>query len=534
MVERISQAKKGWPNVRRVLIVLLVFLLGAGTIYPLKASDIRVVVDEGAQASVRLEVREFQRQPFVPLEKLANLLRARTYYNTLSKKVVLYLGNYRITVTAFNPFVVINGEVYQIPLETEYWRQQIWVPLKPFVQLIQPYYAGRLEYIPEERTLYVAREGINITGVKIEPKRNGTLIRIMTTRPFDTNAIGTRTSEGWLYVDIYGGRVDITRFYGDVRIGLVEKVVPIQFEESAQLSFQLKKQGIKVEDITVQSKRDEIWVSVRTKKRSVPQPVEKREPSKGNLARLEKERKKWIIDTIILDPGHGGRDPGAIGPTGLCEKDVTLDIAKRLKKLLERNLKVKVLMTRDKDRFMGLRERSAFANRHDGKLFISIHANAHNARWVRGFMTYCLGPAQTKEDLEIAQRENAVIEYEADQGVYGDFSNERFILLAMAQNSFNVESQELAAIIQEEARRRLRIKDLGVRQAGYLVLVGTSMPKVLVEAGFISNRAEERLLRSPYYRQKIAEVLYRSIRRFKERCERLVQSPRSVKNLSSK
>ena len=470
-----------------------------------------VRMQDGTQSQVRLDARVRHGIAFVPVRDLADLLEARTYYNNLAQKIVLYLGNHKVKVTALNPFVMIDEEVFQMPVATTVDKRGIWVPLDYFVPLIAPFTPSPISYDARHRTLSMVLEGINILAVTAEEKINGTLLRIHTLRKFDLSNLAIRLSQGWLYVDIYGGKLDTSRIYLAGAVGLFRKMVPIQFEESAQLSFRLSKK-IEKKDISLTTTDEEILVAIRTKK-NLPDEV---------LVDLQNEKKKWLIDTIILDPGHGGKDPGTIGYGGLKEKDVVLDIAKRLKKLLQRRLKVKVYMTRESDRFVGLRERSAFANKHGGKLFVSIHANSNPNRGAYGVETYCLGTARSEEDRLIAEKENSVIRYEDSWSDYKNLDNENYILLAMAQNSFNKESQELAALVQQSIARKLGTKSRGVKQAGFMVLVGTSMPKILVEVGFISNKWEAKRLRTRSYRQKVAEVIFEGIKKFKERSESVV------------
>jgi|Deesub1362B_J571_1020462.scaffolds.fasta_scaffold04019_3 N-acetylmuramoyl-L-alanine amidase len=487
-----------------VFVLLPAVLLAAG-------KDVEVEIRGDFIRTSSLPAREVRGIVFVPVAELADLLEAPTYYNSLAQKLVIVLGNHRVKVTALNSFVMVDDKVFQLPLATEFDDRGIWVPIDYFLEVIRGFTPAPLSYDRARRKLILHVEDMNILGVTAEEKINGVLLRIQTLRKFDPSNLAVRISQGWLYVDIYGGRLDTTRIYFSGSNRLLRKMVPIQFSESAQLSFRLAKE-IRREDITLSAVESEILVSIRTKT-DLPKDV---------LVDLEKERRKWLIDTIILDPGHGGKDPGTIGYGGLKEKDIVLDVAKRLKKLLEKRLGVKVLMTRESDRFVGLRQRSAFANKHKGKLFISIHANSNRNRRAYGVETYCLGTARTEEDRQIAELENSVIRYEDSWAEYGDLSNENYILLSLAQNSFNKESQELAAFIQRSIARRLGTRSRGIKQAGFMVLVGTAMPKVLVEIGFISNPREAKRLRSRAYRQKIAEAIYRGIKEFKERSERIV------------
>jgi N-acetylmuramoyl-L-alanine amidase len=230
---------------------------------------------------------------------------------------------------------------------------------------------------------------------------------------------------------------------------------------------------------------------------------------------LSEKKKRWRIDRVVIDPGHGGRDPGAIGPTGLQEKTVTLDIAQRLKILIESNLKIDALLTRDKDVLPGLNERTRFANQNDGKLFVSIHINANKNKKSRGFSTWLLGMAKTEQALATAELENSVIEFEDSKAPYASMKDAGHILNAIAHNSYVKESEDLARMISDEMEKQTYITNLGVYQANFYVLVGSAMPVLLVEAGFISNPSEEKLLRASWFREKIASLLFDCIARFK-------------------
>lgn len=235
-------------------------------------------------------------------------------------------------------------------------------------------------------------------------------------------------------------------------------------------------------------------------------------PSSRAVKRPLPERR---VRLVVLDPGHGGIDPGAVGRHGLKEKDVTLDIARRLKLLLEERLKVKVLLTRDQDRFVPLRERTRMANEAGADLFISIHTNAapRNSR-ARGMETYFLSEARTDWARAVAARENASIRFELPDTSLARLDEVSLILHDLAQSEFLKESSRLAEAIQEACIPLVKIPDRGVQQAGFFVLHGAFMPAVLVEVAFISNREEERLLKGSSFRQRLAQGIYEGIKRF--------------------
>jgi len=220
------------------------------------------------------------------------------------------------------------------------------------------------------------------------------------------------------------------------------------------------------------------------------------------------------IRTIIIDPGHGGKDPGAVGRRGLKEKQVVLDIAKRLKRILDRDRNLKVYLTRSRDRFVPLSKRASFANRRKGGIFLSIHANSAFTSRARGFETYYLSQAVDDTARAAATRENSVLKLEEFEGLpkaRRNNSNLETILWDMKYTEFRNQSMELAELIQKRLSRTLKIRNRGVKSAPFYVLKKVAMPSILVEVGFMSNRRDEALLRDANFREKIARALAESI-----------------------
>ena len=224
---------------------------------------------------------------------------------------------------------------------------------------------------------------------------------------------------------------------------------------------------------------------------------------------LIKEKKKWQFDTIIIDPGHGGKDPGSIGYKGTKEKDIVLDVSKRLARKIQKNLRVKTILTRDEDVFIRLQDRTKFANINEGDLFISIHVNSNESKKPYGFETYLLKPGRNQEAINVALRENSVIELEGNK--FEKLTDEQLIQATIAQSGFVQYSEKFAALIQEEIDKRVQSRNRGVKQAGFYVLMGASMPNVLIELGYISNPNEEKKLNSSSYRDMLATSIYYAI-----------------------
>ncbi|MFP5379114.1 MAG: N-acetylmuramoyl-L-alanine amidase, partial [Vicinamibacteria bacterium] len=226
------------------------------------------------------------------------------------------------------------------------------------------------------------------------------------------------------------------------------------------------------------------------------------------------------VSRIVIDPGHGGRDPGARAH-GVEEAELVLDVSLRLEKLLKQEPGLEVVLTRRTDVFIPLQERTAIANREGADLFLSIHANAARNAQARGIETYYLSFASNPEAEAVAARENAASE--------SAMHNLPDIVKAIALNNKLDESRDLAAMVQESLVTRLRrvnaeVRNLGVKKAPFVVLIGAQMPSVLAEISFLTHRQEAALLKTPTYRQQIAEALYQAILRYRQSLKSTVQT----------
>lgn len=224
------------------------------------------------------------------------------------------------------------------------------------------------------------------------------------------------------------------------------------------------------------------------------------------------ERKARLdIETIVLDPGHGGKDSGAIGRSGLMEKDAVLDVALRLGKLLRERLGKNVLLTRDKDEFIELDDRAKFANRHKADLFVSIHINSHTKSSARGLEMYHFGIASDRRAMEVAARENGnTINHARD---FVDMIKADLVLSKRIEESQNLAWETKLAVVNVVGPQ-YGLDDHGVKTAPFYVLRYTAMPSILAELSFISNPVDEKRLRMPVFRQKMAEGLYEGIRNY--------------------
>jgi N-acetylmuramoyl-L-alanine amidase len=286
-------------------------------------------------------------------------------------------------------------------------------------------------------------------------------------------------------------------------------VIEVQGQESAETlaNVERSRPSVPPAENRKQKNNDAVVASIETPK-PAPSPVKETKPgmkeSKPALPGLRK---------IVLDPGHGGKDPGAVGVDGIAEKDIVLKVAKKLAQKLTKDLGVQVVLTRKDDRFIRLEDRTAIANAEDADLFISLHMNASPSGEAKGLETYYLDNTTDEASIRLAERENATSR--------NNVSDLQFILSDMTQNMKLEDSVTLAHRLHESllgsvTHRNVGTKDLGVKKALFSVLVGARMPSVLLEMFFITNKAEGRAMNQDSYQDAVVDALYEGIQKYGE------------------
>ena len=497
---------------------------------------LRVEFDDGTPGTT-VGMFTVQNTAYFSLADLALALKLSTYENQASKKFEIKSPSLRVVATAENPFVTIIDQagrrsMYQLLVPVISAANSYFAPLTSFLPLFHIALGRSATYDDDRTVLRLSRDATtaeyDFTTLTMEPKANGMLIRIPASRPLSDFESWLR-KDGWLYVTIAGARADVDAINKLPPVGMVKKIVAIQSPTSVQLTFKTSGKIAASEIIKADSTND-ILISLRSPGSEEKLLLEKKQ--REVKADLENQRKRWEMDVIVLDAGHGGRDYGAIGVTKVKEKDVALGITLKLGKLIEKHLKgVKVVYTRKTDTFVELHRRGQIANEADGKLFISIHCNSlsHKPSSTRGFEVYLLRPGKTEDAVEIAERENSVIELEEGyEQRYQKLTDENFILVTMAQSAHVKASELFADIAQKEIKENTDIPDRGVKQAGFYVLVGASMPNVLIETAYLSNRQDERILNSDKGQEEIAGALFDAVKKYKEEYEKLLLEGKDI------
>ncbi len=410
-----------------------------------------------------------------------------------------------------------------------------FAPISEFVPLLERLSPFGASLQAESRILTkeppTSESQFDVTGLAIEPRLNGYLLTIKMAKKLG-NFDAFLSHDGWLYVTINDACADTVALSRFKSSGAIRRVLVFQSPTSVQLTFQVSPDIVQVDPL-IDDQTLNLLIALHTRTALEKEALEKQKAEEATKKqedtqdRLQRARDRSKLDVIVIDAGHGGKDPGTIGVSGTREKDVALGVALKLGELIKKNLKdVHVVYTRKNDTFVELYQRGKIANDADGKLFISIHCNSTERKpsSANGFEIYILRPGKTESAIRIAEKENDAIKYEENyKDRYQELTEERFILITMRQSAFIRYSEEFAVRASEAMANLLKIQNSGVKQAGFLVLVGASMPNVLVETGYLSNRKEERILRSAVGQQTIAEALFEGIKLYKADYEKALQ-----------
>lgn len=517
----------------RLLFLSLFFLVN---LYPQEYREIDIAI--GNQQK-KLSAYYKGNIAFVSVNELAQTFGVNHFYNPSNKKIEMKFNSYILKITAKNPFVVLASrrgnetETYQLPLTTLSLKGEIFIPLHYSSILLEKCFEKRINFSastgyiaktekpsvdvpiikPETKTETPPTPAFPPVDVKItiDEKANGTLITIKPDKK--VSKIEHQIRNDTLRILFTNSGLDQNKIQRTSPKGLVQGVDVSTASLGTVLNIALKKDYATYDLINDGGK--DILVSIHNKKFE----------RKDSKADAKKDR--WLFDVVVIDPGHGGKDYGAIGIGNAIEKDINLAIALKLGELIKENLKdVKVVYTRKDDTFIELYKRGKIANENNGKLFISIHCNSAPKKnsTPNGFEVYLLRPGRTDEAIAIAEFENSVIQLEDNPNRYEKLTDENFILVSMAHSSYMKYSEKFAGLLDNHVRQNLKINSRGVKQAGFYVLVGASMPSVLVEAGFLSNKSDADYLKSTRGQYDIAEAIFNSVKSFKTYYDTVIES----------
>jgi N-acetylmuramoyl-L-alanine amidase len=463
-----------------------------------------------------------QGMKYIPVMMFADVLGIK--YSVLSGngRIKFHFPIYNITITSKNPFLILESkenlqEIVQLPTSTYMINNQIYVPLMysmktlekalgSFIDFKEPDLLTIKEFKKEEESEIKnikSNKQFSISGLTLNEKANGTLIRLMSGKRIPSYTSSFK--ENTLYITLKNASADVNKLKKSGGKGVIKDIKAKNIRNNVELQISVTKDYTASEVLNIDNSND-IMITIHNKIFS-------------NNDNNNKNKEKWDFDVIVIDAGHGGKDVGAIGINGVREKDINLGVALKLGRLLESNMKdVKVVYTRSNDTFVELYKRGKIANEKRGKLFISIHCNSTPKRPTdaSGFEVYLLRPGRTQEAIQIAARENGVIQYEDNPKRYEKLTDENFILVSMAHSSYMKYSEKFSDLLDKQFGNNLEYRSRGIKQAGFYVLVGASMPSVLIETGFLTNRRDAAYLNSNNGQSKIAESILNAIKNYRE------------------
>lgn len=445
---------------------------------------------------------------------VARVFRATQFWNATSRKVVLGIGGTRFILTVDTRVVVIDGEPVMMRTPIQYDSGFVMIPLEFILEVASLYTPWRFNWDPERQLLEVVGLGYNIERLAFSSTADRTTATITLTEPLlyhmDAN------TPGLVRLKLYGGRVDTQSFTHREPRGLIDGVRAEQTERDAYIYFAIKRNTTR---LRIDREEDPDRIVLVLEKGELPEIPETDFEGSRVVEIVDEttaERKSFQIKTVVIDPGHGGKDDGKTSRGGLLEKDVNLTLARAIRDRIERELGLTVVLTREDDRLLSLTERTEIANSTNGDLFISIHCNSWFSERTGGFEAYFLSPARSESERALARYENAAGSAGSVAGTApnGDID---FIIWDLVQNEYISESSTFAELIQKAMSDRLSIRNRGVKQANFVVLQGAKMPAVLIETAFLSNPNEEALLADPEFHEQVAKGMVEAIRGMQKR-----------------
>ncbi|HEY6626079.1 MAG TPA: N-acetylmuramoyl-L-alanine amidase [Ignavibacteriaceae bacterium] len=493
------------------------------------------IVDDKVTKSVSAWMREGIL--YVSIAELAEALSINFFESDKTGKVELKSNYFLLKSTPRNPFIVVTPrssgtpKVFQLPTSTYLRGNKTFIPLAFTLSPLEIIVERELKFekpnrlivgkkinspLEDKKWMYDIPElppttGYDITGISITEKVNGTLIRVHSKSVIPSYYSSFDNEE--LTIIFRKVNADIQKTSREEFSSLIKKIETRNVGADVEFKFKVGSEYSTNEVMNVPGSND-IVITIHNKVFS------KSDQTKKNMD-------KWNFDVVVIDAGHGGKDPGAIGVDNIREKDITLAIALKLGELMKKEMPdVKVVHTRKNDTFLDLYKRGKIANENSGKLFISIHCNSTKKKPsdASGAEVYLLRPGRTQEAIEIAETENSVIKYEDNPQKYEKLTDENFILVSMAHSAYMKYSEKFAELLHKEFDLNLKLKSRGVKQAGFYVLVGASMPSVLVETGFISNKSDAKFLKSAPGQNQVAESIFSSINTYRKYYEDAMDS----------
>ncbi|HBY56596.1 MAG TPA: hypothetical protein DEG96_01825 [Candidatus Atribacteria bacterium] len=495
---------------KKIIFVLLI-VVGIIVLFPLssvftQSSEINILLDQKPLETVVSSIIEDGRI-FIPARNIVEALGGRITWFPALKLLNIYIDNHTVSLVIDDPSLDIDGEIVSLEMPVRIIDNRVMIPLE-VIKII-----AQVETKWDNQTKTLSINTIRPYLLKIRsyshPDKTRIVIDLSEKTEFKANLL---TNPDRIFIDIIGSIVKLEDALKQIEIndGVVKTVRTAQYNpEIVRVVFDLY-QEFKYDFFSL-TDPDRIVIDVfrpEEKEKAISEALPTKSEEKPTI---EPEMTKKRV--VIIDPGHGGSDPGAIGPTGLKEKEVVLDIALYLEKLL-RGAGISTYLTRDKDEFIYLEDRVNFANQKNGFIFVSLHTNSvlNHRPSAGGIETFVLSSKYIGASAkDVADRENRA------SRAHPELDTDLAKIIADLEESANIQySLNFADVVQKKLVKYLKLDDRGVKQAPFVVLKGVNMVAVIVEVAFISNPKEEKLLRDSGFRKNAAQALFEAIKYYIE------------------
>jgi len=436
---------------------------------------------------------------------LATILKAGRYWQGELTHLDIKVGEQTFRVTAGTRVVATGDGEMLLPVPVLDFEGDLWLPMVFLEQVVGPLTRERVAWDADARQLALGSADYSVARLEVEVLGRTTAVHVYCREPLGYRTSSPRT--GVIDLKIYGGEVNTATVSSSRRKGLVLGVASSQHRDYATVTIQVDQLVGRYRTYTADDGREIVVVLEEEQVSTMPEPVPRGHANVNIDAGPVDVTNRINVQTVVIDPGHGGHDVGAVSQGGIIEKNVNLAVAKELRRYLERESDLKVILTRDNDSFLELADRAEIANSSGGDLFLSLHCNSWFNDGAHGLETYFLSPARSDWAKSVEAAENMAGRPDGTEGSEGEPGDVDFIVWELVQNRFISSSSQLAEIIQNEVTVDLGLPNRGVRQAGFRVLVGAYMPAVLIELGFLSHAQEEKRLGETGYQRELAKAI---------------------------
>jgi N-acetylmuramoyl-L-alanine amidase len=430
----------------------------------------------------------------------SGILKASRFWQSSLRRLDLKIGASTFTLTGNSRLVAFGEQETLLPVPVLDFDGELWLPMVLLESVIGPRVSQRMAWDPVARRLELGSAEYNVTGLRVEQVGRSTAVHIQCREPLSFRA--SSPEQGVIELKIYGAEANVARVGTTTRRGLLRGALTKQYGDHAVVTIQVDDLVGRYRTYTAAGGKDIVLVLEEEQVASMPPPLPWGKQNVNIDQGPVDVTREISVKTVVIDPGHGGHDVGAVGHQGILEKDVNLGVARELKRFLERESDLQVVLTREDDSYLELADRAEIANSSGGDLFISLHCNSWFNDGAHGFETFFLSPAESDWAKSVEAAENSA------DGEPGDVE---FIVWELVQNNFISSSSQLAEVIQQGVVEDLDLLDRGVRQAGFRVLVGAYMPAVLIELGFLTYTEEEGHLGDRSYQRRMAQALGEAI-----------------------